>query len=191
VQSCVAARRAAGLRRWPRTPMKLLILSILFLASAPCCAQPDFQAIGARDAAGAPEGEYRIIGRTGMTRAQGHFKNGKMDGVWVFIDWHKVKIAEITYRSGDASGPFRTFLGSSTYPVAAGSIESEGTLQSGQLVGQHVCYRPGGKVFSRAILDKGKVSHVVFGSMEDATRTAAADTRFVQTLEGAVHSIVH
>ena len=171
--------------------MKLLSSLFCLILLAGCTAQSSFRAIGARNAAGAPVGDYRVVNAAGATQSQGRFQDGKMDGSWVFFDSHQVKLAEVTYRNGVSSGSYRTFFGSLVHPASAGKLESQGTLQNGQVVHQHIAYNPDGQVFSNAILEAGTVRHVTVGPREAAAQTAAADTRFVQTLEGAVHSAIH
>ena len=148
-------------------------------------------AVGARNAAGLPTGEYRIVDAArGSTAAQGRFLNGKMDGRWVFSDSHQVKIAEITFQKGVASGPYKTYFGSIFNPVAAGKLESAGRFEDGQVVGRHLAYSSTGSAFSVATFEAGRLRQVEFGPVNAATKTAAADATFLDVLENTVRSAV-
>jgi hypothetical protein len=120
--------------------------------------------------------------------AQGRFRDGKMNGTWLFFDSRHVKIAEVTYVRGVASGPYKTYFASHFDPSAAGKLESEGRVQGGKIAGEHIAYAPDGSIFSKATIGVSGVRDVKFGVSEAAAKTAEADIRFIQTLEEIVHS---
>ncbi len=135
-------------------------------------------------------GDYRVVAANGTLQAQGTFHEGKMDGRWLFFDSH-VKVAEVAYLNGAASGPYRTYFGSIAFPAAAGKPESEGHLQNGRTVGRFVSYsRTTGQVDNEATFDASGAVHPKFGAGELAVRLADADQRFVQFLGAQVHAAV-
>ncbi len=168
------------------TKSLLSFLGVGLLAGSAAANPPGPTAIGERDASGARTGEYRIVGGSGDTWAEGSFAHGKMDGKWRFFDSHHVKVAELTYRQGAAFGPFRTFFGSLATPPAAGKLESEGVLQDGRVVGRHVGYDASGKVFTDAVVEAGKVSGVKVGTSDQAAKTSELDEEMVRTMEKVI-----
>ena len=147
-------------------------------------------AVGARDATGAPEGDYRIVNSAGVTQAQGRFLDGKMEGKWVFFDSHQLKVAEAAYQRGAVVGLYRTYFGSAFTGVPAGQLESTGYLQNGQIVGLHVAYTGKGYPFSKATFKAGDLMQVEAGPADAATKIAEADIRFFRALEKSVKSAI-
>jgi hypothetical protein len=165
------------------------ILATVLLSG--CAVQTRFTAVGSRSASGVPIGDFRVVNAVGSTQAQGRFQDGKMQGTWLFFDSHHVKVAEVTYLRGTQSGPYRTYF-SAFAPdhSAAGQLESEGRFEGRSVVGQHIAYAPDGSVFSSATLDSNGVPRVTIGAAGAATRTAEADVRFIQSLDGIVRTAI-
>jgi|GEM_PF-2217740 len=170
--------------------MKTLILIIASALTVGCVSQSQLTAVGIKDATGNPVGSYKIINAVGTVEAQGNFQNGKMNGLWVFFDSQKVKIAEVTYLDGVPSGPYRTFFGSTANPSVVGKLESQGDMKDGNVVGQHIAYAPDGSIFSNATFDTNGIQNITIGSLEQAKRTADADYRFVKALESIVRRTI-
>jgi hypothetical protein len=147
------------------------------------------KALGARSESGLPVGEYRLVNSKGSTEAQGHFIDGRMDGLWVFwVD--SAKVAEISYDHGVRSGPFRLYYSSFLNPGFAGKLKAEGQAQNGKHVGELICYQPDGEVDSRAaILEDEKINPSI-GSSELARKKLEADDRYFAGLEAGVLSAV-
>lgn len=169
----------------------LLLLSAGLLAGCAAKTQSGPTAIGTRDFSGARTGDYRVVGGTGSIWAQGRFVHGKMDGKWLFFDSHQIKVAEFTYRTGAASGPYRTFFGSTLIPAAAGKLESEGRFQDGRVTGRHVGYDAAGKVFTDAMVEAGKAKRITAGTPEQAVQTAESDEWLLQAMENAIRPALH
>ena len=180
----------------------LPVLAIAFLAG---CTSPSgilpphdnrgstptgLRAVGARDTAGAPTGDIRIIDAADHVQAQGRFQGGKMDRRWTFFNSHQIKVAEITYQHGVATGPYKTYFGSEFNPSVAGKLESTGFFENGRVDGEHIAYSGTGHAFSRATFKAGHLQHNEMLPEDAATKTAAADEEFARFLERAVHSAV-
>ena len=152
--------------------------------------------VGKRDSSGSPTGVCRIVDNTGHTLAKGAFKNGKLEGPWVFYDLH-VKVGEMSYAGNYRSGPYRTFLGSEFKPPYAGEIQSQGwvkiyEMHKGQAIvipeGRFVGYSSGKKVrvMVDVIFHATKVVKVTVGSDKMAKDVFVGDMQFFDALEQMV-----
>lgn len=143
-------------------------------------------AFGARSTSGLPAGDYRFVNSQGSAEAQGHFIDGKMDGLWLFWTSDGTKVAEISYDRGVRSGPFRLYWSNFLNPDFAGKLKAEGKAQNGKQVSEHISYLPDGQIDSRAkILEDGQIQPSI-GSSEIARKKLEADDRYFAGLEAGV-----
>ena len=166
------------------------ILVALFLTG--CATSSQFTAIGLRTATGISVGDFRITNALGRVQGQGRFQDGKMQGAWRFFDSSGVKVAEVSYANGVASGPFRTYYSSFARDglSAAGKLESEGQFQNGNVIGQHIGYAPNGSIFTSAVFITSGAPCVTIGTVEQAKGTVQADIRFIRILEKNIRAAV-
>lgn len=109
-----------------------------------------------------------------------------MAGTWTFSDQQHVKVAEITYKDGQPSGPFRFYFDVLPFPRAFGKVRSAGELQGDRVVGRHIVYAETGRVFSDATFRQGHVVSVAAGTRKAAVEAMVTDVRLVRTLDGAI-----
>ena len=157
---------------------RLLLLPGVALLTGCATTPAGLTAIGARDAAGARTGDYRVVSGPNLTVAQGRFVHGQKDGRWRYFDSRGVKVIELTYHNGAISGPYQTYFGSILNPAAAGKPESEGRMEYGRVTGRHVGYDPAGKVFTDAVFGANGFQRATVGTREQAEQTAASDEQF-------------
>lgn len=159
---------------------------VLAVAAGHVRGDDEVKAVGKRDKSGAPTGDYKIVDARGDTVAEGKFVKGRMDGLWTFFESTGVKVAEITYSGGARTGPYRTFAGSHFDPRQAGKLESEGHLLNGRMTGRFIAYDTDGSVTDSVMFAAGAVVNVTTGNVQRAKTLAAADLRFIDTLEQMV-----
>ena len=168
--------------------MKRLFCFLVAALLGGCVATPYLTAVGNRNPAGSPVGEYKIVAKPDRTIAQGSFRDGLMDGPWSFYDSH-VKVADVSYQHGVAAGPFRTYFGSVAFPSSAGRLQSEGQLRNGRVFGRYLSYdRTGVQVDCEANFDASGVVHAKVGPEASAVRLARNDVLFIRSLDGPVHA---
>ena len=185
---CSYPKCAARLSR--RASYKGILFALAAFALLGCRTHVLLKPVGSRSPEGLPVGDFRFLNPYGATQAQGPFKDGKMDGTWVFWDSEGAKTAELTYERGVRSGPFRLYYGSFFDPAAAGKLKVTGSFKNGRQVGEHIAYLRSGSVDSRATIhDNGEIEASV-GSPELAKRLIAADDRLFPKLESAVFEAI-
>src|ERR1041385_6957762 len=74
--------------------------------------------VGAKDSAGRPVGEYRVVNTVGGIQSKGRFVAGFKEGLWTFWDSRGTRTGEIYYHENVASGEFRLFYSALAYPTA-------------------------------------------------------------------------
>ncbi len=168
--------------------MTRIFLAVFVLATTQAgYAEPKpLAAVGARDSAGRPVGDYRIVDTRGGTRAQGHFDAGQMEGLWTFWDSRGTRTAQIRFHRGDPAGEYRLYFSAFAFPTAAGRLKTEGKMAGRHVVGQHVGYGPDGGVFSRASFGADGNIKASAGTAERARELVEADYRLFETLQQAV-----
>jgi hypothetical protein len=161
---------------------------LLIAASLGGCAAPkEYTAVGPRNSAGVPSGEFRLLNSSGHVRMRGRMVNGQMDGLWVFFETTGTKVAEFNFVVGAASGPYRTYFGSRFDPSAAGKIESEGRLEHGRPVGRFTAFRPDGGILCSATFGPNGAPTATVGAPAQAQKLTLADLNFLNTLVAPVH----
>jgi hypothetical protein len=166
--------------------MTRIIAFCLLLSALSCYAEKPLRAIGARDSSGLPSGEYRVVNTRGDTQAKGTFKAGQMEGLWVFYDSRGTRTAEVRYHRGDAVGQYRFYFSAFAFPQAAGHLNTNGHLEGGKIVGEHIGYGPDGSLISRAVFNAGGEIKPSVGTPDLARRLADADYRLIEGLKKSV-----
>ena len=165
----------------------ILAAFALALSTTLCYAQPKpLTAVGAKDSAGRPIGDYRIINTRGGTQAQGRFEAGQMAGQWTFWDSRGTRTAQIRYRGSQPAGEYRLYFSALAFPAAAGHLKAQGQMVGGHIAGQHVGYGLDGSVVSRAVFAAGGAIKASAGSAEQARALAEADYRLFEGLKQSV-----
>ena len=166
--------------------MTRTIAFFVVLSSLSCYAEKPLRAIGPRDSSSLPSGEYRVVNTRGDTQAKGAFEAGKMEGPWVFYDSRGNRTAEVRYHRGDAVGQYRFYFSAFAFPQAAGHLNTDGRLEGGKIVGEHIGYGPDGSVISRATFNVHGEIKPSAGSLDLARRLADADYRLLAGMKKSV-----